>query len=98
MSFTDTAKHWLCGCADCTADSRSVVNVAMPHLRGKWSPTKAIFRTLVVCCIGYSFAHRHPCPVTSQRAFCRIEEQAGRVIEDVMQTAKIDWPRADVQA
>ena len=26
-----------------TAASRSDVNVAMPHLRGRWSPTKAIF-------------------------------------------------------
>ena len=37
---------WLWGCAPATAASRSVVNVAMPHLRGKWSPTKAILRTL----------------------------------------------------
>src|ERR1700689_1245400 len=58
MSFTDTAKHWLWGCAVWTAARRSVVNVAMPHLRGKWSPTKAIFRTLDVCCIRYSFARR----------------------------------------
>src|SRR5690348_17086790 len=27
------------GCALETAESRSEVNVAMPHLRGKWSPT-----------------------------------------------------------
>src|SRR3970040_1471741 len=46
MSFTDTATHWLWGCALATAASRSDVNVAMPHLRGKWSPTKAILRTL----------------------------------------------------
>src|ERR1700733_5467909 len=58
MSFTDTAKHWLWGCAVWTAASRSVVNVAMPHLRGRWSPTKAILRTLEVCCIRYSFARR----------------------------------------
>src|SRR5438128_1338082 len=46
MSFTDTARHWFWGCALATAASRSDVNVAMPHLRGKWSPTKAILRTL----------------------------------------------------
>src|SRR6267154_1328586 len=46
MSFTDTDKHWLWGCAAATAASRSDVNVAMPHLRGKWSPTNAILRTL----------------------------------------------------
>src|SRR6185437_7763065 len=48
MSLTDTAKHWLCGWELETAASRSEVNVAMPHLRGKWSPTKAILRTFVV--------------------------------------------------
>src|SRR5205823_3329786 len=48
MSLTDTARHWLCGCAATTAASKSDVNVAMPHLRGRWSPTKAILRTLVV--------------------------------------------------
>src|SRR5271170_7062001 len=58
MSFTDTAKQWLWGCAVWTAASRSVVNVAMPHLRGRWSPTKAILRTLDVGCIIYSFAFR----------------------------------------
>src|SRR5258708_7525474 len=46
MSFTDTEKHWLWGCAAATAASRSDVNVAMPHLRGKWSPINAILRTL----------------------------------------------------
>src|ERR1700674_1338081 len=46
MSFTDTEKHWLWGCAVATAASRSDVNVAMPHLRGKWSPTHAILRIL----------------------------------------------------
>src|SRR5260370_41172789 len=46
MSLTATQKHWLWGCADATAPSRSDVKVAMPHLRGKWSPTKAILRTL----------------------------------------------------
>src|SRR4051794_30324368 len=46
MSLTETAKHWLWGCTDTTAASRSDVNVAMPHLRGKWSPTKAILRSL----------------------------------------------------
>src|SRR5713101_3861124 len=46
MSFTDTEKHWLWGCVAATAASRSDVNVAMPHLRGKWSPTNAILRIL----------------------------------------------------
>ena len=31
MSLTDTARHWLAGCAAATAASRSDVNVAMPH-------------------------------------------------------------------
>lgn len=31
-----------------TAARRSVVKVAMPHFRGKWSPTKAIVRILDV--------------------------------------------------
>ena len=48
MSLTDTREHWLWGCAAATAASRSEVNVAMPHLRGRWSPTKAILRTLEV--------------------------------------------------
>src|ERR1039457_7731015 len=48
MSLTDTARHWFWGCALATAASRSDVNVAMPHLRGEWSPTKAILRTLEV--------------------------------------------------
>src|SRR6202521_5129400 len=48
MSLTETAKHWLWGCALATAASKSDVNVAMPHLRGKWSPTNAILRTLEV--------------------------------------------------
>src|SRR5208283_2261879 len=46
MSLTDTARHWRWGCPLATAASRSDVNVAMPHLRGRWSPTKAILRTL----------------------------------------------------
>src|SRR2546428_11530776 len=48
MSLTDTARHWLRGWPLATAASRWDVNVAMPHLRGKWSPTKAILRTLEV--------------------------------------------------
>src|ERR1700692_3434650 len=56
MSLTDTARHWLRGCALWTAASRSDVNVAMPHLRGKWSPTKAILWTLEVSCVRHSFA------------------------------------------
>src|SRR5258708_23117430 len=56
MSLTDTARHWLWGCALLTAASRSDVNVAMPHLRGKWSPTKAILWTLEVSCMRHSFA------------------------------------------
>src|SRR5438034_5123076 len=55
MSLTDTARHRLWGCALATAASRSEVNVAMPHLRGKWSPTKAILRTLDFSCVRYSF-------------------------------------------
>src|SRR5271157_4354883 len=46
MSFTDTEKHWLWGYAAATAARRSDVNVAMPHLRGKWSPINAILRIL----------------------------------------------------
>src|SRR6516162_1854486 len=55
MSFTDTEKHWLWGFASATAASRSDVNVAMPHLRGKWSPTNAILRTLDPSFIRQSF-------------------------------------------
>src|SRR5271157_3537984 len=46
MSLTETERHWLWGCSAATAASRSDVNVAMPHLRGKWSPTNAILRIL----------------------------------------------------
>src|SRR5713101_3424824 len=66
MSFTDTDKHWLWGCAAATAASRSDVNVAMPHLRGKWSPTNAILRTLECSFMTPSFevtvASRIPLP------------------------------------
>src|SRR5580700_7422926 len=41
----------------------------MPHLRGKWSPTKAILRTLEVCCICYSPALRLVVPVTTRSVF-----------------------------
>ena len=60
MSFTDTEKHWLWGCAAATAESRSDVNVAMPHLRGKWSPTNAILRTLEPSFMRQSFIPRAP--------------------------------------
>src|SRR6266853_5425696 len=60
MSFTDTDKHWLWGCAAATAASRSDVNVAMPHLRGKWSPTNAILRTLEPSFMRQSFIPRAP--------------------------------------
>src|SRR3984957_3739038 len=86
MSFTDTAKHWLWGCAVWTAANRSVVNVAMPHLRGKWSPTKAILRTLDVCCIGYSFTNRLPAPIVLWSLFDHadrdIHGQEGRGLPD----------------
>src|SRR6266852_2889196 len=60
MSFTATEKHWLWGCAVATAASRSDVNVAMPHLRGKWSPTNAILRILEPSFMGQSFIPRAP--------------------------------------
>src|SRR6266705_2728744 len=60
MSFTDTEKHWLWGCAAATEASRSDVNVAMPHLRGKWSPTNAILRTLELSFMRQSFIPRAP--------------------------------------
>src|SRR6516162_2720502 len=60
MSFTETEKHWLSGFAAATAASRSDVNVAMPHLRGKWSPTNAILRTLNPSFIRQSFIPRAP--------------------------------------
>src|SRR5260370_3922077 len=60
MSFTDTDKHWLWGCAAATAASRSDVNVAMPPLRGKWSPTNAILRTLEPSFMRQSFIPRAP--------------------------------------
>src|ERR1035438_4871083 len=60
MSFTDTEKHWLWGCAAATAASRSDVNVAMPHLRGKWSPTNAILRILESSSMGQSLHSSRP--------------------------------------
>src|ERR1051326_1007277 len=48
MSLTDTAKQCVWGYTPATAARRSVVKVAMPHLRGKWSPTNAIVRILDV--------------------------------------------------
>src|SRR5882724_12666797 len=60
MSFTDTEKHWLWGCAAATAASKSDVKVAMPHLRGKWSPTNAILRTLEPSFMRQSFIPRAP--------------------------------------
>jgi hypothetical protein len=44
------------GYALATEASRSDVNVAMPHLRGKWSPTNAILRTLEVLFMRHSIA------------------------------------------
>src|SRR5437879_5486352 len=76
MSFTDTDKHWLWGCAAATAASRSDVNVAMPHLRGKWSPTNAILRTLEPSFMRQSFIPRAPrCYAhesTRQPQMCRL--------------------------
>jgi hypothetical protein len=60
MSFTDTEKHWLWGCAAATAASRSDVNVAMPHLRGKWSPTNAILRILELSSMRQSLHSSRP--------------------------------------
>src|SRR5947208_15913732 len=60
MSFTDTDKHWLWGCAAATAASRSDVNVAKPHLRGKLSPTNASLRTLEPSFMRQSFIPRAP--------------------------------------
>src|SRR5215467_7027007 len=57
MSLTETEKHWLWGCAFATAASKSDVNVAIPHLRGKWSPTKAILRTLQFSFMSITLAH-----------------------------------------
>src|SRR5579863_5529413 len=86
MSFTDTAKQSLCGCAAWTAASRSVVNVAMPHLRGKWSPMNAILRTLEVCCIRYSFARQFSPSLTPRSLFGHadgnIHAQEGRGLSD----------------
>src|ERR1700727_1824391 len=52
MSLTETHTQVLSGYTLCTADSRSVVKVAIPHLRGKWSPTNAILCIFVVRSIG----------------------------------------------
>src|ERR1039458_4819659 len=60
MSFTDTEKHRLWGYAAATAASRSDVNVAMPHLRGKWLPTNAILRTLESSFMRQSFISPRP--------------------------------------
>src|SRR5713226_814493 len=76
MSFTDTEKHWFGGCAAATAASRSDVNVAMPHLRGKWSPTNAILRTLEPSFMRQSFIPRAPRCYAQQSArqlqMCRL--------------------------
>src|SRR5712692_634797 len=76
MSFTDTEKHWLWECAAATAASRSDVNVAMPHLRGKWSPTNAILRILEPSSMRQSFIPRAPRCYAQQSArqlqMCRL--------------------------
>src|SRR5580692_9901489 len=86
MSLTDTAKHWLWGCAVWTAARRSVVNVAIPHLRGKWSATNAILRTLDVCCIRYSFARQFSDSIAFRSFFGHadrnIHPQEGRRLSD----------------
>src|SRR5689334_7242043 len=83
MSLADTQKHWLWGCAAATAASRSEVNVAMPHLRGRWSPTKAILRTL-----GDSFMDV-PCSNarTSGGSCGSNDEPAGRRTHEVKRVA-----------
>jgi hypothetical protein len=46
--FDDTGKALALRMGTRDRGQQSEVNVAMPHLRGKWSPTKAILRTFVV--------------------------------------------------
>jgi hypothetical protein len=43
VSFIATTKHSTSGQTDRTASLRSVVKVAIPHWRGAWVPTIAIF-------------------------------------------------------
>src|SRR5579872_4143246 len=96
MSLTDTARHWLWGCALATAASRSDVNVAMPHLRGKWSPTKAIFPTLellfmkaFLCCLA-AFG-----PPRLIRVFAlRYGWEMERVPQVLQLAVVIDWGRS----
>src|SRR5260370_14938949 len=83
MSFTDTEKHWLWGCAAATAASRSDVNVAMPHWRGKWSPTNAILRILEPSSMRQSLHSLRPALLCSRvRAklqMCRLSANWGRL-------------------
>src|SRR5271156_1174380 len=82
MSFTETEKHWLLGCTAATAESKSDVNVAMPHLRGKWSPTNAILRILETSSMRQSFISHAPRsfaqePVRQSR-MCRLRALSGK--------------------
>src|SRR5271157_3256455 len=79
MSFTDTARHWLGGCALWTAASRLAVNVAMPHLRGKWPPTKAILRGLEVSFMRYFHGSHAPVFLDQSDA---VECSTGFVVRD----------------
>src|SRR2546425_5250961 len=82
MSFTDSEKHWLWGCAAATAASRSDVNVAMPHLRGKWSPTNAILRILEPSSMRQSLHSSRPAllctGVSSPTAYVPPQRELGR--------------------
>src|SRR5664280_2485134 len=91
MSFTDTEKHWLWGYAAATAASRSDVNVAMPHLRGKWLPTNAILRTLESSFMRQSFIPRAPRCYAQQSArqlqMCRLSVKHSGSVDSVLRAA-----------
>src|ERR1039458_10058424 len=91
MSFTDTEKHWLWGYAAATAASRSDVNVAMPHLRGKWLPTNAILRTLESSFMRQSFIPRAPHCYAHEAArllhMCRLRAKWEGAISDGVDSA-----------
>ncbi len=94
MSLTDTEKHWLWGCAVATAASRSDVNVAMPHLRGKWSPTKAILRTLEASFFRHSFHSSRPtllrAPTESQRFVVHWQRRSTRCWHSLTGFSSVD--------
>src|SRR5260370_39204915 len=89
MSLTDTERHWLWGCAAATAARRSDENVAMPHLRGRWSPTNAILRTLECSFMRYSVAAMRPLLSLSIRFFRSRRSAEMQRVPQILQLAVV---------